>query len=258
LEGTALLPAPYWQGQGITLYLGDCLSLMPLLRQRFNLVVADLPYGTTRNHWDKELPNKLLWWNYRQLVPPHAPVVLFGTGLFGAELMLSNRTEYRYTLVWDKQAVTGHLNARRQPLRAHEDLYVFYGQQPTYHPQMVHTGRVSHGRGHRLDRTIHHWGDFHNTQVVDQGGWQYPRSILPFRRPKNTKHPNQKPVALCEWLVRTYTDDGATVLDNVCGSATTLVAARNVGRGAVGIELHEPYLEEAARRLESGAEGDRW
>jgi hypothetical protein len=249
---------PYYEGEGVTLYHGDCLEVMPLLTERFDLVLADLPYGSTHNHWDRELPNKLLWAGYHELVGPRSPMVLFGTGLFGAELLVSNKAEYRYSLVWDKQAVTGHLNAKRQPLRAHEDLHVFYAQQPIYQPQMVYTGRASHSRGRRVDRTIHHWGGFHNTDVVDQGGFQYPRSILTFKRPKNTKHPNQKPVALCEWLVRTFTVEGAAVLDNVCGSATTLVAARNVGRRAVGIELYEPYAEEAARRLESDAEGDRW
>jgi site-specific DNA-methyltransferase (adenine-specific) len=125
---------------------------------------------------------------------------------------------------------------------------------------MVHTGRSSHSRGGRRDRTVNQWGEFENTPVVvDQDGWQYPRSILTFPRPKFDRgHPSQKPVALAEWLIRTYTDPGQLVLDNVAGSGTTLVAARNLGRRAVGIELEEEFCEMTAERLASGSAGDRW
>lgn len=248
----------YWEGDGIVLWHGDCLEVMPRLVEPVDLVVADLPYGTTRNDWDRELPNKLLWHCYRQLCGARVPQLVFGTGSFSARFIVENLAEYRYSLVWDKQAVTGHLNAKRQPLRAHEDIMVFYRDTPFYDPQMVFTGRSSHGRGSRVDRTNNHYGEYVNTPVVEQEGWQYPRSILEFKRPKVKGHPSQKPVALAEWLVRSYSRPGDLVLDNVCGSGTTLVAAKAAGRRAIGIEKEERFCEMAARRLESGSEGDVW
>lgn len=164
---------------------------------------------------------------------------------------------WRRSLIWQKDQPTGHLNAKVQPLRDHEDLAVFYGRAPVYHPQMVHTGRSSHSRGKRKDRTINHYGHFENTAVVDQDGWQYPRSVLRFPKPRGL-HPSQKPVELARWLIRTFTDPGDVVLDPVCGSGTTLVAARAEGRRAVGIELHEPFAHMAAERLTSGSDKDRW
>lgn len=256
--GVLGLGEPYYQDDAVTLYLGNCLTVMPMLDAPVDFVLADLPYGTTRNEWDRELPNKMLWFLYHGLIGERTPVALFGTGSFSARLIVENIAEYKYSLIWDKDAVSGHLNAKKQPLRAHEDINLFYRQQPTYTPQMVYTGRKSHSRGTRVDRTVNHYSEFQNTPVVEQDGYQYPRSILTFKRPKGGVHPTQKPVALCEWLVRSYTEPGALVLDNVCGSGTTLVAARNAGRRAIGIEVREDYCEAAARRLESGAEGDRW
>lgn len=253
---------PYYEGDGITLYHGDCLFVMPLLSSTFDFVLADLPYGSTRNDWDREIPAKLLWSQYHALIGKRTAVALFGSGIFSARTVVSNERQYKYSLVWDKAAVTGHLNAKKRPLAAHEEVHVFYEAQPTYNPQMVFTGRSSHSRGKRTDRTINHWGHFTNTEVVEQAGYQYPRSILTFPRPKLPKgftgHPNQKPVALCEWFVRTFTNEGELVLDNVAGSGTTLVAARNAGRRAIGIEAREDYCEMAATRLASGSPEDRW
>lgn len=249
---------PYYEADGVTLFHGDCLTIMPTLLATVDAVIADLPYGTTRNDWDRELPNKLLWHCYHQLAGERTPLLVFGSGSFSARFMVDNLAEYRYSLVWDKQAVTGHLNAKKQPLRAHEDIMVFYRQAPFYDPQMVYTGRTSHARGSRRDRTNNHYGHYENTDVVDQDGYQYPRSILTFKRPKTQAHPSQKPVALADWMVRSYCPPGGLVLDNVCGSGTTLVAARSAGRRAIGIELREEFCEMTARRLESGEEGDRW
>ena len=168
----------------------------------------------------------------------------------------------RYAHEWlEQQAVSGFLNAGRQPLRAHEDILVFYDKQPAYDPQMVYTGRSSHSRGTKTERTVNHYGHNVNTPVVDQDGYQHPRSILTFKRPKmpaGKGHPNQKPVALMEWIVRSYCPAGGLVLDNVCGAGSTLVAARNAGRRAIGVEVREDYIAKTVARLESGAEGDQW
>jgi site-specific DNA-methyltransferase (adenine-specific) len=246
-----------YDADGITVHHGDCLDVMPTLAWNVDAILADLPYATTQNDWDRPIDPKMLWSCYRQLTGARSPVVLFGSGLFTARMMLSNEADYRYGLVWDKEAVTGHLNSKRQPLRSHEDLMVFYRQAPTYNPQLVHTGRASHPRGSRSDRTVNHWHGFDNTPVVDQDGWQYPRSILAFKRPKG-RHPTQKPVALMEWLISTFTNPGDLILDNVAGSGTTLVAARNLGRRAIGIEARPDYVDMIVERLDSGATGDKW
>lgn len=243
---------------GIEVHHGRCEDIMPFLPGTFDAVLADLPYGSTRNDWDREIDPKLLWSCYHQLIGARSPVVLFGSGVFTARTIVSNEREYRYSIIWDKATVTGHLNAKRQPLRSHEDLNVFYRAQPTYNPQMVHTGRRSHSRGKRRARTVNHWNLFENTPTVEQDGWQYPRSIVTFARPKAGRHPSQKPVELMEWLIKTYTNPGDVVLDNVAGSGTTLVAARNCGRRAVGIEARDDYCAMIAARLDSGAEGDHW
>lgn len=242
---------------GIDVYDGDCLTIMPGLGP-VDAVLADLPYGTTRNQWDRPLDSKLLWASYDSLRGDRTPVVLFGSGVFTARMIGSNEADYRYSLIWDKQTITGQLNSKKQPLRSHEDLNVFYRKQPVYNPQMVYTGRASHPRGRNRKRTVNHWGLFDNTPTVEQHGWQYPRSILAFKRPKTGRHPSQKPVELMEWLIRTFTNPGDVVLDNVAGSGTTLVAARNCGRRAIGIELRDDYVEMIVERLTSGSEGDQW
>jgi site-specific DNA-methyltransferase (adenine-specific)/modification methylase len=257
---------PVYDAGGVRLYAGDCLAVMHQLVEPVDAIIADLPYGTTRNHWDRELPNKLLWSGYHALAGDRTPIVVFGSGAFTARFIVENLAEYRYSMVWAKEDevgvdVSGVLNSRRQPLRNHEDLAVFYRRQPTYHPQMRRTGRKSHSRGQTVARTVNHYNEFVNTPVVEQDGEQYPLSVVKFRRPKLPKgqgHPSQKPVALMRWLIRTFTDPGDLVLDSVAGSGTTLVAARAEGRRAIGIELHEPYVEMAAARLASGSEGDKW
>jgi site-specific DNA-methyltransferase (adenine-specific) len=253
-----LRPEPVFDADGIMLYGGRCEEVLPYLLEPVDAVIADLPYQTTRNSWDRKIDPKILWHLYRPLLRPRTPVLLFGTGIFMAEMMMSNPGEFRYDLIWDKEAVSGHLNAKRQPLRGHESILMFYGQAPFYDPQMIFTGRSSHSRGSRVDRTVNHYGAFVNTPVVDQQGYQHPRSILRFPRPKGGQHPTQKPVALLEWMIRSYTRPGDLILDNVCGSASTLIAARNCGRRAIGIEMHQPYVDIAINRLASGQTGDHW
>lgn len=256
-----MMPQACHERDGIQLFHGRCEDVMPALKNTFDAVIADLPYQTTRNTWDRMIDPKILWHCYHGLVGPRSPVLLFGSGMFTARMMMSNPDEFRYDLVWDKDTVTGHLNAKKQPLRCHENILVFYGQQPEYDSQMVYTGRKSHSRGKKSERTNNHYGHFVDTPVVDTDGYQHPRSILKFARPKLPKgqgHPTQKPIKLMEWMIRSYTQPGDIVLDNVAGSSTTLVAARNCGRRGIGIEASEEFVEMSINRLNSGAEGDRW
>lgn len=240
----------YYQDEAVTLHLGRCEDVMPELEEgSCGLAFADLPYATTRNTWDRQIEPKVLWHEYNRILPTRGAAVLFGSGIFSARMVVSNEEAFRYTLVWDKKAITGFLNAKRQPLRAHEDILVFYRAQPYYDPQMIQTGRRSHSRGSRVDRTINHYGSFVNTPVPDEQDGQYPRSILSFAKPKLAHHPTQKPLDLCEWVIRSYAPPDSVVLDNVCGSGAALLAAVNAGRRAVGIEMEEKYCEMAASRL---------
>ena len=168
MTASLLTPSPIYEADGVSVFHGDSLVLMHDLVEPVDAVLADLPYGTTRNTWDRVLPNKLLWHAWHAVARPNAAIVAFGTGSFTARLIVDALADYRYSLVWDKDAVTGFLNAKRQPMRSHEDLAVFYRRQPTYNPQMVYTGRSSHSRGKKAERKINHWGGFENTEVVDQ------------------------------------------------------------------------------------------
>ena len=231
--------------------LGDCLELLEDVESgSIDMVLADLPYGMTRNAWDCELDLNALWGHYRRIVKPCGAVVLFASGMFTAKLMRSNPRMWRYNLVWRKTSPTGFLNAKKMPLRAHEDICVFYRRPPVYHPQMgTGTRKVSTARHKRASRQSTNYGDYGlNTYDSTE---RYPVSVLEFASDKQwcAIHPTQKPVALCEWLIRTYTDEGGVVLDNCMGSGSTGVAALRCGRRFVGIEKDEGYYQAAKERL---------
>lgn len=252
---------PVYDEDGITLYHGDCLSVMPRLTEVVDMIAADLPYQTTKASWDRQIDPKLLWHCYNGLRRPTTPVLLFGSGIFSARMVMSNEKDFKFDLVWDKDAVHGFLNANRRPLRAHENIMAFYDRQPTYHPQKVYTGKKTHSRGKSVERTNNHYGAFVDVPVPEQDGYQHPRSILTFPRPKLPKgrgHPTAKPVALMEWLIKSYSNPGDLILDNTCGSSSTLVAARNCGRKAIGIEMEPRFIEMSLERLTSGSAGDNW
>lgn len=233
---------------------GDCLDLMPSIEDgSVDMVLCDLPYGQTRNMWDRKLALDDLWRQYDRVLKRDGAVVLFGSGRFTAELMLSNPSAWRYNLVWRKTTPTGFLNARRQPLRAHEDICVFYRKQPTYNPQMRHAARkVSTAEHKRACRPASSYGTYKPTTYDSDK--RFPTSVLDFPTDKQRSsiHPTQKPVALLEWLIRTYTNPGGTVLDNCMGSGSTGVACARSGREFIGIEIDPVYFAAASRRLEEG------
>lgn len=192
------------------LMLGDCLDLLGSIPDgSIDMVLCDLPYGMTRNAWDCEIDLDKLWRHYRRVVRPNGAVVLFASGMFTAKLMRSNPRIWRYNLVWRKTSPTGFLNAKKMPLRAHEDICVFYCRLPVYHPQMG-TGprKVSTARHKRASKKSTNYGDY-GLSTYDSTE-RYPVSVLEFAsdRQRCAIHPTQKPVALCEWLIRTYTDEG--------------------------------------------------
>lgn len=232
------------------LFQGDCLELMRFIPDgSVDLVLADLPYGTTQNKWDSVIPLAPLWKEYWRLLKPNGAVVLTAAQPFTSQLVVSEPQHFRYQNVWDKSQITGFLNAKKQPLRRHEDVLVFYQSQPTYNPQF------EAGRPYRIKRR--HATNNYGAQTpneTDSDGRRYPTSIIsiPQERSKDS-HPTQKPVPLFEYLIRTYTNEGDTVLDNTMGSGTTGVACANTARRFIGIEQDARYFAIAEQRIKSAS-----
>ena len=231
---------------------GDCLELMKQIPDgSVDMVLCDLPYGTTQCKWDSVLPFAQLWEHYNRIVKPTGAICLFGAEPFASTLRLSNPRSYRYDWVWDKVKGTGYLNAKKQPMRCHEVVCVFYRKQCTYNPQMTH----GHVRKTSLRRAEKYHTEVYNPADKEthyDSTDRYPRSIQVFSTDtqRSHLHPTQKPVALCEYLIRTYTNPGETVLDNCMGSGTTGVACCHTGRNFIGIELDENYFRIAKDRIE--------
>ena len=243
----------------IDLQCGDCLQLMQAIPDgSVDMVLCDLPYGVLNrgNHsakWDCQIDIGILWKEYSRVCKPNAAVVLFGQGMFTADLMKSNAKDWRYNLVWKKgERTTGFLNANRQPLRNHEDIIVFYKKQPEFTPQMEYAGlhAVNHGRGNLQKPTVNNcYGDFKQIPVR-KSEFKFPKSVITVQpEHKEFYHPTQKPVKLLEYLIKTYSHEGETVLDNCMGSGTTGVAAVNTGRNFIGMELNPEYWQIAEARI---------
>ena len=235
---------------------GDCLELMKDIPSKsIDMILCDLPYGATQNEDDKPLPFAQLWEQYKRIIKDNGCIALFGQGTFFADLINSNRTMYRYDLVWNKQLTSGFLNANRMPLRQHEQIAIFYKKLPTYNPQFTQ-GKPLHSKGKSYMSKEHknqNYGDFHMTDDSRAGSTEkYPTSILSFAKPHPSValHRTEKPVALLEYLIKTYTNEGETVLDNCMGAGSTGVACKNTGRNFIGMELDMNYFSIAKNRLE--------
>ena len=242
------------------IYNMDCLEGMKAIPDgSVDAVICDLPYGVLNRsnpdaQWDSVIPLDKLWEQYKRICKPTAVVVLFGQGMFTADLMQSNRKWWRYNIVWDKVRTTGFLNANRMPLRCHEDIVVFYDQLPTYNPQMEKCPPHlrNHSRGPRKDdHTNRCYGTFKDAEpfMADE---KYPRSILTHPNiVQSNWHPTQKPVDLLRYLVLTYTNEGDTVLDNCMGSGTTAIACIKERRHFIGFELNKEYFDKACKRIDN-------
>lgn len=220
----------------------DCIQAMELLPDAcVDMVLCDLPYGTTRNKWDSIIPFTLLWEQYRRICKPGAVIVLTASQPFTSALVMSNVDDFRYGWVWRKKNATGHLNARHMPMKEHEDVLVFGGH--TYNPQ----GLVAFNKVTRRGGNGGNFGKSGTSNFQEFTGC--PRTILEFESDSPKLHPTQKPVALFEYLIRTYTNEGDIVLDNCCGSGTTGVACINTGRHFIQIESEASFCDIAERRL---------
>lgn len=225
---------------------GNCLDIMPTLPSKsVDMVLTDLPYGTTRNNWDKTIPLPKLWEQFERLIKDRGVIVLFAQTPFDKYLGASKLKLLKYEWIWVKRQGSGHLNAKKMPLKRHENILVFYKRLPKYNPQMTA------GKAYKIKsgRASANYGEQKNV-VTENDGVRYPTSILEFNSEKGL-HPTQKPVALCEYLIKTYTDEGDTVLDCCMGSGTTGVACRNLNREFIGIEKEQKYFDIALQRLGS-------
>lgn len=238
---------------------GDCLEILPTIADNsVDFCLTDLPYGVLNKGnkhaaWGKELPLDALWEQWKRIVKPNGAIVLFGQGLFSAKLIMSESKMYRYSLVWDKGRTTGFLNANRAPLRQHEDILVFYRQQPTYNPQkrIVEPHLRTHSRSAKSAPNSNScYGNLKQSAQDGTSCEKSPTSILQFQKKhKDWCHPTEKDVALLEYLIRTYTNEGDCVLDCTAGSFSTMVACVNTNRRGIGIELDETFFNIGKQRV---------
>lgn len=231
---------PFFKSMINNVVQGDTIAKMKELPDNsVDLLLVDLPYGTTQNKWDSVIPLPDLWEQYHRIVKENGAMIFTASGVFTAKLILSNPKEYKYNYTWIKSKATNFLNAKKQPLRKHEDILVFYRKQPTYNPQM--TSGSAYSKGIRKDQITGSYGDF-KPVLVKSKGKRYPVDVLYFKTAEaegKVVHPTQKPVALGRYLIRTFSNPGDVVLDNTSGSGSFLVAALQEGRNFIGIKKNE-------------------
>jgi len=234
------------------LFHGDCLEIMPsLAAQSIDLIFADLPYGTTQCSWDVILPFDKLWVQFERLIKPHGSIIFTASQPFTSLVVQSKIDWFQVEWIWAKNAGSNFGNLDFQPMKEHESVLVFAPHTPLYHP--IFQERTNSGKA-RVKTPIKYqtqtpvYGKY-KPIVVKRPELRYPSSIQKFNRERGL-HPTQKPVALLEYLIKTYSDEGATVLDPVMGSGTTLVACQHLNRFGVGIELQEEYFKTAQKRIQ--------
>ena len=231
---------PFFKSMINNVVQGDTIAKMKEIPDNsVDLLLVDLPYGATQNKWDSVIPLPDLWEQYHRVVKENGAMIFTASGMFTAKLILSNPKDYKYNYTWIKSKATNFLNAKKQPLRKHEDILVFYRKQPTYNPQM--TSGSAYSKGIRKDQITGSYGDF-KPVLVKSKGKRYPVDVLYFKTAEaegKVVHPTQKPVSLGRYLIRTFSNPGDVVLDNTSGSGSFLVAALQEGRNFIGIEKNE-------------------
>jgi site-specific DNA-methyltransferase (adenine-specific) len=236
------------------IYCGDCLDIMPKIADKsVDCILCDLPYNTTKNSWDSLIPFEPLWGQYNRIIKDDGAIVLFSQQPFTSMLVMSNPKMFKYEWIWEKENGTGFLNANHAPLKIHENILVFgkgatsptkKSVSMTYNPQKTKGKPYTAVQGYTGNNYSHTVG---NVTVSD--GMRYPTDILRFQRDKDKYHSTQKPVELCKYLIRTYTNENDVVLDNCCGSGSTCVAAIREKRNFIGIELNDEYFDIASNRI---------
>lgn len=235
--------------------LGDCLEVMKQIpNNSVDMILCDLPYAVTQNEKDILIPFEPLWIQYNRITKPTSNIILFGQGLFFIDLVNSNRDMFKYELIWDKQLASGHLNAKRQPLRQHENIGVFYNRLGVYNPQMS-IGKPSHNQGEKFktkEVTNQNYGKVKPVETDTITNLKYPKSIISYQKPHPSKavHRTEKSIELLEWLIKTYSNEGDLILDNTAGSFTTPMACLGTNRKFIGIEKDEHYFNVGKKRIE--------
>ncbi len=233
---------------------GDCLEVMREIPDKsIDMILCDLPYGTTACKWDTVIPFEPLWEQYRRLIKDNGAIVLTASQPFTSQLVMSNPKMFKYEWIWEKSRPTGLFTAKKIPMKKHENVLVFYKNTPTYNPIMTKADEDKIDKRKTLNPTFSPYLGVHKNRVKDSGN-RYPTSILPFPSiSQEGQHPTQKPVALFEYLIRTYTNEGDTVLDNCAGSGTTAIACINTNRNYILIEKEPQYIDIINKRI-SGAQ----
>ena len=241
----------------IKLIHGDCITEMQKLAEesvKVDMILTDIPYGTTRCKWDSVIPFEPMWDCIHKLSNDRTPILLFGSEPFSSNLRMSNIKEYKYDWIWDKERGTNFLNANRTPLPSHEIISVFYKKLPKYYPQKRYVG-VKHKKPITSKLSHETYGDVKERKPYVDDGYRFPLTVIRCNKYKteannsSSYHPTQKPVALLEYLIKTYTDEKDTVLDFTMGSGSTGVACKNTGRHFIGIELDKNYFNVAVERV---------
>ena len=237
-------------------YNDDCLQAMKLIPDKsVDLIICDLPYGTTKCPWDIIIPFDELWKQYNRVLKETGIVVLFSGGLFTIDLINSNRKDFKYKLIWKKNVPTGMSSAKYRPMKYYEEICIFYRKNGTYNPQMkerIGVGKACYNYDHYCGESNH--VEYEKIKKRYDPDFVQPSDVLEFNVVPNRKgkvHPTQKPVELLEWLIRTYSNENDTVLDNCMGSGSTGVACKNLDRNFIGIELDENYFNVAKERIEN-------
>lgn len=236
------------------IFLGDCIEIMNTMEDKsVDMVLCDLPYGITGCDWDSVVPFDKLWESYERICKENCAIVLFASQPFTTDLINSNRSNFKYSLVWSKNVPTGMSYAKYRPMKYHEDILVFYKKQPVYNPIMkerIGVGKACYNYDHYCGNSNH--VKYEKVKKKYDPDFVQPSSVLNFKVVPNRNgklHPTQKPIDLCEYLIKTFTNENDLVLDNCCGSGSTLVAAKNTNRKFIGIEKEEKYFIIANNRI---------
>ena len=236
------------------IYLGDCLELMPkhIEDKSIDMILCDLPYGTTQNKWDSVIPLDKLWSEYKRVIKDNGAIVLFSAQPFSSALISSNYKNYKYSWYWKKTQSVGHLNAYKQPMRKIEELNVFYKKQCCYNYQLKDKP-TKDIRPHSKSGLTGNYGKYNNDQSKNRKiplDKKLPENLITFANEQKTTHPTQKPIELLEYMIKTYTNEGDLILDNTCGSGTTGRGAKNLNRNYIMMEQDPKYYEIACKRLQ--------
>jgi site-specific DNA-methyltransferase (adenine-specific) len=232
------------------LYHGDCLDIIEQLEPKsINMIFCDLPYGTTQNKWDSIIPLDKLWAAYERIAKDNAAIVLTASQPFTSKLIVSNIDNFKIEWIWKKTVGSGQLNIRSQPLKMHESVLVFYKNKPTYNEQMTI------GKPYKMNRKAASFADGNYGKQkdieVENTGTRHAQSVIEISNPRiKNGHPTQKPVELCEYFIKTYSNEGDLILDNCIGSGTTAISCINTNRKYIGIEKDEEYFKIATKRIE--------